>query len=246
MTATEQTAQRRSWLDTAALVALVGALGMAFFTPPEALQGNVARLFYIHVPSILVAYLCFTLTLVGGVGYLVSKRKGWDHLALASAEVGVVFTGLTIAIGMIWAKPTWGVYWTWSARLTLTAVLFFAYLGYLALRRAIEDPSARAQRAAVFGILTIALIPIVHFSVLWWRDVHQPPTLLRPDEMQMDTPLLLAFYAGMIAYSLVAAALIRRRYLLAELETRVEEATRSGAGTIAGDAVSAPSLDGGR
>ena len=87
---------------------------------------------------------------------------------------------------MIWAKPTWGVYWTWSARLTLTAVLFFAYLGYLALRRAIEDPEARARRAAVLGIVSIVLIPIVHFSVLWWRDVHQPPTLLRPDEMQMD------------------------------------------------------------
>lgn len=244
MTGSQQTAQRRSWLDTAALVALVGSLGMAFLTPAEATQGNVARLFYIHVPSILVAYLCFTVTLVGGVAYLVTKRRGWDHLALASAEVGVVFTGLTIAIGMIWAKPTWGVYWTWSARLTLTAVLFFTYLGYLALRRAIEDPGARAQRAAVFGILSIALIPIVHFSVLWWRDVHQPPTLLRRDEMQMDTPLLLAFYAGMIAYALVAAALIRRRYRLADLEHRVEVATRTGSGVIAGDAVAAPTLEG--
>jgi heme exporter protein C len=246
MTATQPSVQRRSWLDTAAIVTLVGALAMAFFTPPEAIQGNVARLFYIHVPSILVAYLCFTATLVGGVGYLLTKRRGWDHLALASAEVGVVYTGLTIVIGMIWAKPTWGVYWTWSARLTLTAVLFFAYLGYLALRRAIEDPEARARRAAVFGILTIVLIPIVHFSVLWWRDVHQPPTLLRPDEMQMDGVLLAAFYAGMVAYSLVAAALIRRRYRLAELELLVEESTRAGDGSIAGDAIAAPSLDRGR
>ncbi len=243
MTATQQIARRRSWLDTAAMVALVVSLGMAFFTPPEATQGNVARLFYIHVPTILVAYLCFTLTLVGSVVYLVTKRRVWDHLALASAEVGVVFTGLTIAIGMIWAKPTWGVYWTWSARLTLTAVLFFAYLGYLALRRAIENPVARAQRAAILGIVSIALIPIVHFSVLWWRDVHQPPTLLRPDEMQMDTILLAAFYAGLGAYTLVAAALIRRRYVLADLELQAEEAVRAGSGAIAGDAVSAPSLE---
>jgi heme exporter protein C len=246
MTATRQTTERRSWLDTAALVAVLGALGMAFLTPPEATQGNVARLFYIHVPTILVAYLCFTLTLIGGVAYLVTKRPRWDHVAVAAAEVGVVYTGLTIVIGMIWAKPTWGVYWTWSARLTLTAVLFFTYLGYLALRRAIEDPEARARRAAVFGILSIALIPIVHLSVLWWRDVHQPPTLLRPDEMQMDTVLLLAFYAGLFAYSLVAAALIRRRYRLAALELELEQATRLGDGAIAGDAVTAPTLEGKR
>ena len=246
MTASEQKTRSRSWLDTAALVTVVGALAMAFLTPPEATQGNVARLFYIHVPTILVAYACFTLTLVGGIAYLVSKRSKWDHLAVAAAEVGVVFTGLTIAIGMIWAKPTWGVYWTWSARLTLTAVLFFTYLGYLALRRAIEDPEARARRAAVFGILSIALIPIVHFSVLWWRDVHQPPTLLRPDEMQMDTVLLLAFYAGLVAFGFVAAALIRRRYGLAELELRAEQAVRLGDGVTAGDAVAAPTLESGR
>ncbi len=147
---------------------------------------------------------------------------------------------------MIWAKPTWGVYWTWSARLTLTAVLFFTYLGYLALRRAIEDPEARARRAAVYGILSIALIRIVHFSVLWWRDVHQPPTLLRPDEMQMDTVLLLAFYAGMVAYALVAAALVRRRYRLAEIELAAEVAVRTGRGNIAGDAIVAPRLEQGR
>jgi heme exporter protein C len=144
---------------------------------------------------------------------------------------------------MIWAKPIWGVYWTWSARLTLTAVLFFTYLGYLALRRAIEEPDVRAKRSAVLGIVSVGLIPIVHFSVLWWRDVHQPPTLLRPDEMQMDGILLLAFLAGMIAYAVVAAALIRRRYVLADLETQLEHAVRGGSGAIAGDAVVAPVLE---
>ncbi len=242
MTSAEATDSRRSWLDSAALVALVAALGLAFFTPPEATQGNVARLFYVHVPTILVAYGCFALTLVGSAGYLISKRLGWDHLAVAAAEVGVVYTGLTIMIGMIWAKPIWGVYWTWSARLTLTAVLFFTYLGYLALRRAIEDADARAKRAALLGIVSVGLIPIVHFSVLWWRDVHQPPTLLRPDEMQMDGVLLLAFFGGMIAYSVVAAALIRRRFTLAELETQLESAVRVGDGATAGDAVVAPVL----
>ncbi len=243
MTGIPATATHRSWLDTAAIVAAAGALGLAFLTPPEATQGNVARLFYIHVPTILVAYACFALVLIGGAGYLVTKRRGWDHLAVASAEVGVVSTGLTVVIGMIWAKPTWGVYWTWSARLTLTAVLFFTYLGYLALRRAIEDPEARARRAGVYGILSIALIPVVHFSVLWWRDVHQPPTLLRPDEMQMDGILLGAFFAGLVAYAVVAAALIVRRYRLGAAEAELERRLRHGAGAIAGDAVSAPQLE---
>ncbi len=243
MTPTEVSVRRRPWLDGIAAAALAGALALAFLTPPEATQGNVARLFYIHVPTILVAYLCFAAVLVGGVAYLLTKRPSWDHLAVASAEVGVVYTGLTIAIGMVWAKPTWGVYWTWSARLTLTAVLFFTYLGYLALRRAIEDPRARARRAAVYGILSIALIPVVHFSVLWWRDVHQAPTLLRPDEMQIDGILLAAFFAGLVAYAIVAVALIARRFDLAVVEEAVERELRSGAGAIAGDAVTTPQLE---
>lgn len=239
----DKTQVRRSWLDVVAVGSLVAALGLAFFTPPEITQGNVARLFYIHVPTIMAAYICFALVLIGGVGYLVTKRFGWDHMAVAAAEVGVLFTGLTILIGMIWAKPTWGVYWTWSARLTLTAIMFFAYLGYLALRRAIDQPVARARRAAVYGILSIAIVPVVHFSVLWWRDIHQPPTMLRPDEMQMDGILFAAFAGGMVAYSLVAAALIRRRYRLAEIELAAETVERTD-GAVAGDAVAIPRLEG--
>ncbi|MBA2337006.1 MAG: cytochrome c biogenesis protein CcsA [Acidimicrobiia bacterium] len=243
MTVTTQD-QRRGVLDVAAIVAIAAAVLVAFATPPEATQGNVARLFNIHVPSILVAYLCFGLTLIGGTAYLVTRRLRFDHLAVAAAEVGVVFTGLTMLVGMIWAKPIWGVYWTWSARLILTAVMFFGYLGYLALRRAIDDPIARARRAAVFGIISIGIIPIVHFSVLWWRDVHQPPTLLRPDEMQIDGPLLAAFLAGLVASTLVAAALIVRRYRLAAREAELDSLLASADVPVAGDAVTAPTLDG--
>ena len=242
MTAT-QAPRRRPWLDAVALTSLGVALAFAFLTPPEATQGNVARLFYVHVPTILVAYGCFAAVLIGGVAYLATRRSGWDHLAVAAAEVGVVFTGLTIVVGMVWAKPTWGVYWTWSARLTLTAVLFFTYLGYLALRRAIEDPQARARRAAVYGILSIVLIPLVHFSVLWWRDVHQPPTLLRPDEMQIDGILLTAFLVGLVAYAVAAVALVARRYDLAAAEEELDRMLRTGTGVIAGDAVATPQLE---
>ncbi len=234
---------RRSWLDVVALGALVVALGLAFFTPAEVTQGNVARLFYIHVPTIVAAYICFALTLVGGVAYLITRRFGWDHLAVAAAEVGVLYTGFTIIIGMIWAKPTWGVYWTWSARLTLTAIMLFVYIGYLALRRAIDEPVARARRAAVYGILAIMIVPLVHFSVTWWRDIHQPPTMFRPDAMQIDGILFTAFLGGMVAYSLVAASLIRRRFRLAELELAADLAVRS-SDAVAGDAVATPNLEG--
>ena len=233
-----------SWLDRAALLAVPVALGFAFLTPPEVTQGNVARLFYLHVPSVSIAYLAFAVALVGSVGYLVTRQLRWDHIAVAGAEVGVVFTGFTIIAGMIWAKPTWGVYWTWSARLTLTAIMLFVYLGYLALRRLITDPVVRARRAALYGALSIVQIPIVHFSVVWWRDIHQLGTFASPTgSIQMDGVLRVAFYIGFLAFTLIGAALIVRRYQLAVVEHRLHRALEHGGGDVAGDAVSSPRLE---
>jgi len=231
-----------SWLDAVTLVVIAVALGFAFLTPPEVNQGNVARLFYLHVPAVSVAYLAFATTLVGSAGYLVTRKMGFDHLAVASAEVGVVFTGVAIVTGMVWAKPTWGVYWTWSARLTLTAIMLFVYVGYLALRRAIENPTARARRSAVFGMLSVVQIPVVHFSVVWWRDIHQLGTVANPIGIQMDGILFVAFITGFIAFTLVGVALVRRRYLLAGLETAGWGALDQDTGRLAGDAVAAPQL----
>ena len=236
---------RLSWLDIAAIVLVVGFLAMAFLTPTERTQGDVARLFYLHVPGILMAYIAFGVALAGSIAYLLTRRMRWDHLAVAGAEVGVVFTGLTLVVGMIWAKPTWGVYWTWSARLTLTAIMFFVYLGYLTLRRAIDDPAARARRAAIYGTFSIVQVPIVHFSVVWWRDVHQGQTILGPGPMQIDGILYLAFLSGMAAMAAITAAAIRRRYLLAAIEHRVEQALDAGAGAVAGEAVGPPQLEDG-
>ena len=129
-------------LEYVAIGAVAVALAFAFFTPPEVTQGQVARLFYLHLPSIGAAYLAFFGSLIASVFYLITKRRAWDSLAVAAAEVGVLFTFFTIVVGMIWAKPTWGVYWTWSPRLTLTAIMLFVYIGYQALRRAIAVPGA--------------------------------------------------------------------------------------------------------
>ncbi|MBT8198421.1 MAG: cytochrome c biogenesis protein CcsA [Acidimicrobiia bacterium] len=225
------------------VVPLLGLLGAALvaglLSPEDAVQGDLARLLNVHVPAAWVAYLAFGVTFVASIGYLLTRRLSWDRIAAASAELGVVFTGLTIFLGMIWGRPIWGVYWTWDARLTATAVMFFVYLGYLALRRSIPDRQTRARRSAILGIVAIAQLPVVHFSVYWWRTLHQPPTLLRPDEVQMDTPFLVAFLAAFSLFTVIYALLLRSRIRIEELEAEADELMASSA-VVAGDAVSTP------
>jgi heme exporter protein C len=204
------------WL---AALALVIGLGAAFgYAPREAVQGNVQRIMYLHVPAVLTAYLAFALVFVGSLGYLFTRRMGWDRLAVAAAEPGVLFTGLTIVSGSIWGKPTWGVWWTWDARLTSTAVLFLVYVGYLLLRGMVDEPDRRARYAAVVGILGAANIPIVHFSVKWWRALHQPSTILGPEPSPIAPPIALTLLVNWIAFTLLFLYFLVRRAEIARLE----------------------------
>jgi heme exporter protein C len=233
---------RRDWLGIAAAVALLVAFVMALLSPPDRVQGDLTRMLYIHVPTILTAYLAFVVTTVATVAYLVTRKMRWDRVAAGSAEVGVVFLGLAILTGMIWGKPVWGVWWTWDARLTTTAIMFFIYLGYLGLRRGIADPVARARRSAILGVIAVAQIPIVHFSVTWWNALHQPPTILRPGDPQIDGPLLAALLVGIGAFMLLYAWLLARRVELARLEADRYAAAVDDSAPVAGDAVSTPSF----
>lgn len=209
----------RRVLGAAALVALAAGLVAGFgYAPREAVQGNVQRIMYLHVPAVLTAYLAFALVLVGSVGYLATRRAGWDRLAAAAGEIGVLFTGLTIASGSIWGRPTWGVWWTWDARLTSTAVLFLVYVGYLLLRAMVEEPEPRARYAAVVGIVGAANIPIVHFSVKWWRALHQPSTILGPEPSPIAGPIALALAVNWVAFTLLFAYFLSRRMEIARLE----------------------------
>jgi len=218
-------------------------LVFALVSPADAVQGNLVRIMYVHVPAAWLAYLAFTVTLVGSIGYLISRNLAWDRTAAASAEVGVYFTGLTILLGMIWGKPTWGVWWTWDARLTLTAIMFFVYLGYLALRRTTTDPQARARRSSILGVLAIVQVPLVHFSVTWWRTLHQPPSLVRPDGPQIDDPLMLtALVVGVASFTAIYVALMAKRTELARLEDAIAMTERSAERPVAGEAVTAPDL----
>ncbi len=233
--------RRPGWLDVTALIAVAGALVFAMVSPRVESQGDSARMLFIHVPTIWLAYLAFAVTFVASITYLITKRLRWDLIAGSSAEIGVVFTTVAIIGGMIWGKATWNVYWTWDARLTLTAIMLFVYIGYLALRRAIADPEARARRTAVLGILGLVQLIPVHFSVTWWRTLHQTNTF-RPRDIQMDGPILAALLISVAAFTIVYAALLRHRYELAQLELAAHEAAAAADGPVAGDAVSAPSI----
>src|SRR5437016_11371958 len=170
--------------------------------PREATQGNVQRIMYLHVPSVWVAYLAFAVVLVASIVYLVRRAEAADRLAHASAEVGVLFTGLTIATGSIWGKPTWGTWWTWDARLTSVAILFVMYLGYLLLRGMIDDGERAALYCAVLGIVAALDVPLVHFSVYWWRTLHQPPSVLKPGAATMPPASLAAMLVNLAAVTL--------------------------------------------
>src|SRR5215475_10366900 len=191
------------WFAVCALV--VGLVADLGYAPREMTQGNVQRIMYLHVPSILTAYLAFALVLLGSVAYLLSRRASWDHLAASAAEIGVLFTAIVIVSGSIWGKPTWGVWWTWDARLTSTTVLFLVYLGYLLLRAMVEEPAPRARYAAVVGILGAINIPIVHFSVQWWRALHQPATILAPGKAPLSPALALPLAINFAAFVLLFA-----------------------------------------
>ena len=205
------------------VLGLAAGLGMGFgVAPREATQGNVQRIMYLHVPSVWVAYLAFVVVLVASIVYLARRSEAADRLAHASAEVGVLFTGLTIATGSIWGKPTWGTWWTWDARLTSVSILFVMYLGYLLLRGMIDDRERGARFAAVLGIVAAFNIPLVHFSVLWWRTLHQPPTLMAPGPAPVPGIIKAALYVNFVAFTLLYSYFLTRRVRVLRLEAEAE------------------------
>jgi heme exporter protein C len=208
------------WLATSALATTV-VIGL-LVVPADAAQGDVQRIMYVHAPSAWLAYAAFFVTLFGGVLYLARRDLRFDRVAAASAEIGLLFTGLTIVTGAIWGKATWGKWWDWDPRLTTTAILFVIYLGYVLLRQSIVDRQRRARIGAVFGIVGFLNVPIVHFSVLWWRGLHQPPTVIRPGDPTIDHLLLAELLASVLSFTLAYLWLLRRRVDLEEARDAAE------------------------
>jgi heme exporter protein C len=240
MTTTEHRETLWPWIVMA--IAGLHVLVASMAVSPDAVQGQLSRIMYVHVPSAWLAYLAFGVTMVASGMYLWKKDLKWDRRALASAEIGVVFTGLAIGLGMIWAKPTWGVWWTWDSRLTLTAIMFFVYLGYLALRRTTDDLNVRAKRAAILGIIAAIQIPLVHFSVVWWRGLHQAPSLIKPEGPEMDTAIILTLLWSVANFTVMYVSMMFKRIELARLDDEVLVAEQTSSGPVAGLAVTTPDL----
>lgn len=214
-------------LGFASLVALAALVAFGLWiAPPDAVQGDAQRLMYLHVPAAWLAYLAYAVTSLASAAYLLPRTRArvWDLLAGASAELGVMFTALTLALGSLWGRPVWGVWWAWDARLVTTAVLFFLYLGYLALRRAPGDPAARARRNAVAALVAFVDVPIVHLSVSWWRTLHQEGTVFNEElDPSISGTMAWTLLLGVLAFSLLYVFLLQARYRLAVLEDEVEE-----------------------
>ncbi|MFW2383313.1 MAG: cytochrome c biogenesis protein CcsA [Acidimicrobiales bacterium] len=191
-------------------------LGLVW-SPPEIDQADAVRLFYVHVPSAVIAlYVAFTITLIGSIQYLRKQSVFWDLLAYAATEIGVLFCALVLITGMLWGKPTWGVYWQWDPRLTSTTVTFVLYTGYLAIRRMDLDPAVRSKRAAILGIISFANLIIVRYSVQWWRSIHQSTTF--GIDTQLDGLMLFTVFWAVITFSLIFTWLLIHRFRLAWFE----------------------------
>ncbi len=223
------TVRIRPALGLASVVGALVASAMALlWAPPDAVQGEVQRIMYVHVPAAWTAYLAFVIVFLASVGWLWSKQRLFDAVAVASAEIGVLFTGLALVAGSIWAKPTWGVWWTWEPRLITTAVMFVMYVGYVLLRSLSADLEGRATRAAVIGIVAVVNVPIVHLSVTWMSALHQLPSVLRPGGPALDDRMLATLIAGVIAFTIVYAwMLVARVELETAQQARILEGRRS-------------------
>lgn len=203
----------------ALVTTLVGSYVGLAVVPADAAQGNVQRLMYVHVPAAWLAFLAFFVVFVMSVLYLIQRDERWDRVAASSAEIGVVFTVVTLLLGMMWGKPTWGVYWTWDPRLTTTAILLAIYVGYGALRSFAEDGEKRARWSAIVGVIGFANVPIVYMSVTWWRTLHQPPS--SPRSVAPD--ILWTLMLNLAAFTLVYLYLMVRRIRFAKLEGELEK-----------------------
>lgn len=194
--------------------------GALIWAPTESTMGLVQRIFYFHVSSAWTGLLSFILVFIGSVAYLRTRALKWDWLSVASAEVGVAFFSIVLVTGPIWAKPVWGIWWTWDARLTSSFLLWVLFVSYLVLRTLVEEPDRRALVSAVFGIFAALDIPLVYFSIWWFRTQHPQPVI--GDGGSLDARMgyvLLLCWAAMLA---VMVVLIRLRYRLEGLRAEVD------------------------
>ena len=209
-----------------ALAAVVATQVYAISTSPaESDMGHLQKIMYVHVPAAWMTFLAFFVVLVFSVKYMWKRDENDDLLAASAAEVGALFNGLTLALGMLWGKPTWGVWWVWDARLTSTLVLFLIFVSYLALRAFVDDHEQRARWSAAVGAFGALNVPIVYMSVKWWRTLHQ----MQSNPSTVDPEYVIGLRTNGIAILLLLIYFIVKRYRAARMERLSEHLAESAA-----------------
>ncbi len=210
------------WLTGAGLLAALSAIFV--FVPTERTEGVVQRIMYFHVPCAWVAFFAFFIVFLSSILFLWKGEREWDIYAHASAEVGMVFCSLVLITGPIWAKPIWGIWWTWDPRLTLTLVLWLIYAAYLMLRSQAEAGSMRAKYAAIVGIVGALDIPLIHFSVLWWGSQHPAPKMITAEGIGtgMDTSMVLTLLTALAAFTLLFFLLVSLRVSIEKTKDEID------------------------
>jgi len=210
-------ASRGRAVTLVALLLLVGVYIRALaFTPLERFQGAAQKIFYLHVPAAWSAMLAMGMVGLASVLYLLLKDARFDRFAAASAEVGTAFCVVMLTTGPLWARPVWGTWWTWDARLTLTLFLFFLYIGYLLLRQAVPDQGVRARYSAVLGICGTVLLPFIHLSVYLFRTLHPQPIVLKPSAPSLPGVMLVTLLYSFGVFTLLYIGFVMQRYAVGE------------------------------
>jgi heme exporter protein C len=191
------------WLMLLTLMLFGLGLTMAFQAPPDYQQGETVRIMFVHVPAAWLSMACYTLIALSSAGYLIWRHPLADVAAKAAAPIGAVFTLLALVTGSLWGKPTWGTYWVWDARLTSVLILFFLYLGLIALRQSIDEPGRAGRAAAILSLIGAINVPIIKFSVNWWNTLHQPASVLRVGGPTIDPALLVPLLIMAIAFTIL-------------------------------------------
>jgi heme exporter protein C len=220
------------WLSSLAAILIIYGLTLGFATPPDYQQGQTVKIMFIHVPAAWLSMMAYGLIAVSSFGLLVFRHPLADVSAKAAAPIGAVFTLIALVTGSLWGKPTWGTYWQWDARMTSVLILFFLYLGLMALRSSIEDETLASKLTAILALTGIVILPVIKFSVSWWNTLHQPAGVMKGG---LDPVFLKPLLISAIGFSLLFFALhmkgmrneiIRRRVKARQLK-EVDRAARS-------------------
>ncbi|MFY9752013.1 MAG: cytochrome c biogenesis protein CcsA [Candidatus Acidiferrales bacterium] len=207
-----------------ALFALIAFAGYAalFIAPDESTMHLIQRIFYFHVPSWIACFTAFTIVFVSNIGWLVTRRRKWDALGVSAAEVGVIACTIGLITGPLWAKPVWGIWWTWDARLTTTFILWLLYISYLLLRDLVEDPERRASLSALFGIFAFLDVPLVYLSNRLWRTQHPQPVILGGPGSGLDPVMGKVLLLCTVAVCWVMVITLVDRYRLESLRNEAD------------------------